>query len=124
MAGKTPQETHRLWEKLFNAGDIEGLLELYEKDVTLFSQPGQMASGIEAARETFQAFIGMEAKFALKDATVAESGDVALIMSPWTATAKGPDGPMDMAGTTSDVLVRGADGGWRFKIDNPYGTGS
>lgn len=124
MAGKTPQETHRLWEKLFNAGDVEGVLELYEKDVALFAQPGQMVNGIDAARETLQMFIGMDAKFTLKDATVAESGDVALIMSPWTATAKGPDGPMDMAGTTSDVLVRGADGAWRFKIDNPYGTGS
>jgi hypothetical protein len=29
-----------------------------------------------------------------------------------------------MAGTTSDGLVRGADGGWRFKNDNPYGTAS
>ena len=124
MAGKTPQETHRLWEKLFNAGDVEGLLELYEKDVAMFPQPGQMVNGIDAVRETLQMFIGMDAKFTLKDATVAESGDVALVMSPWTATAKGPDGPMDMAGTTSDVLVRGTDGGWRFKIDNPYGTGS
>jgi uncharacterized protein (TIGR02246 family) len=124
MAGKTPQETHRQWVKAFNAGDVEGTLELYEKDAALFAQAGQHVSGIDAVRETMQMFIGMEAQFNVQDATVAESGDVALVMAPWTATAKGPDGPMNMAGTTSDVMVRGTDGAWRFKIDNPWGTGS
>ena len=122
--GTTPQDAHRQWEKLFNAGDLEGLLEMYEKDVVLFTQPGQHVSGLDAVRETLQMFIDMDAKFTLQDATIGQSGDIALVMSPWTATAKGPEGPMDMAGTTSDVLVRGADGRWRFKIDNPYGTGS
>ena len=124
MAGKTPQETHRQWEKLFNAGDVEGTLGLYEKDAALVPQPGQLVNGTDAVRETLQMFIGMEAKFTVQDATIAESGDVALVMAPWTATAKGPDGPMDMAGTTGDVMTRGADGEWRFKIDNPWGTGS
>ena len=72
MAGKTPQETHGLWQKLFNAGDIEGTLELYEKDATLFPQPGQMVRGIDAVRETLSMFIGMEAKFTVQDGTVAE----------------------------------------------------
>lgn len=123
MAGRTPQETHRLWERKFNAGDVDGVLELYEKDAALVGQPGQQVHGIDAVRETIQMFIGMDAQFILQDATVVESGDVALVMSPWTATATGPDGQMDMAATTSDVLVRGSDGGWRFKIDNPWGTG-
>jgi uncharacterized protein (TIGR02246 family) len=124
MAGKTPQDAHRQWVTLFNAGDLDNLLELYEKDVVLFAQPGQQVSGIDAAREALQMFIDMGAQFTLQDATVGQSGDIALVMSPWTAKANGPEGPMDMAGTTSDVLVRGTDGGWRFKIDNPYGTGS
>jgi uncharacterized protein (TIGR02246 family) len=124
MAGKTPKETHRQWEKLFNAGDVEGVLELYEKDAALFPQPGQQVNGIDAVRETIKMFVQMEAKFDVQDATIAEAGDVALVMAPWTATAKGPDGAMDMAGTTSDVLVKGSDGAWRFKIDNPYGTGA
>jgi len=124
MAGKTPQETHAQWVDRFNGGDVDGVLELYEKDAALFPQPGQSVNGIDSVRETIQMFVGMEAKFTVQKATVAEAGDVALVMAPWTATAKGPDGPMNMAGTTSDVMVRGSDGAWRFKIDNPYGTGS
>lgn len=124
MAGETPQEVQRQWAKLVSAGELEGVLELYEMDAALLAQPGQVASGIDAVRKTMEMLIGMETKFTLRDAIVAEAGDVALVLTPWTATAKGPDGPMDMAGTTSDVLVRGSDGAWRFKIDNPYGTGS
>lgn len=124
MAGKTPQETHQQWVKAFNAGDAGTVLELCEKDATLFPEPGKMVSGIDAVRETLDMFIGMQAKFDVKDPTVAESGDVALVMAPWTATAQGPDGTMNMAGTTSDVMVRGSDGSWRFKIDNPWGTAS
>lgn len=112
-----------MWAQRFNAGDVDGVLDLYEKDATLVAQPGQQAHGIDAVRETIQMFVGMNAQFTVGEATVAESGDVALAMAPWTATANGPDGPMDMAGTAIDVLVRGSDGGWRFKIDNPWGTG-
>lgn len=124
MAGTTPQETHRLWEERFNGRDIEGLLELYEKDAVFFAQPGQLVEGIDAVRQTLETFIGMDATFTVLEATVGQCGDVALAMAPWTATARGPDGPMDLAGTTTDVMVRGSDGGWRFKIDNPFGTGT
>ena len=124
MAGKTPQETHRLWEKLFNKGDLDTLMELYEKDVAMVPSPGQSVSGIDAAREAMSSFIAMKAQFKLQEAMVVQAGDVALVLSPWTMNAIGPDGPIEMAATTSDVLVRGSDGGWRIKIDNPYGTGS
>ena len=35
----------------------------------------------------------------------------------------GPDGkPMHMHGTASDIMRRGADGAWRYIIDNNQGT--
>ncbi len=120
----TPQEAQRQWAKLVSAGDLEAVLELFEDDAAIAVQPGQVVNGIDAVRGTMQTLIGMEAKFTLQDPIVAESGDVALLLTPWTATARGPEGPMNLAGTTSDVLVRGSDGVWRIKIDNPYGTAS
>jgi ketosteroid isomerase-like protein len=32
MAATTPEQIHRLFEDSFNAGDLDGLMELYEPD--------------------------------------------------------------------------------------------
>jgi hypothetical protein len=32
------------------------------------------------------------------------------------------DGDVDLHGTATDVARRGADGAWRYVIDNPFGT--
>ena len=46
MAATTPEQIHRLFENRFNAGDIDGLMELYEPDAALIAQPGSLAQGI------------------------------------------------------------------------------
>jgi ketosteroid isomerase-like protein len=41
----------------------------------------------------------------------------------WSFTGTGPDGePVKLTGRNADVLRRQSDGGWRFVIDNPWGT--
>jgi ketosteroid isomerase-like protein len=50
------------------------------------------------------------------------SGDIALLISDWTLTGKAADGSdVNMSGTTADVARRGPDG-WKYVIDNPFGT--
>jgi ketosteroid isomerase-like protein len=52
------------------------------------------------------------------------AGDIALSIATWTLKGTGPDGkPIQMEGTTTDVLRRQADGRWLFVIDNPWGQG-
>ena len=43
MPATTPQQIHRLFEEMFNAGDIDGLMTLYEPDSALVPQPGNVA---------------------------------------------------------------------------------
>lgn len=43
-------------------------------------------------------------------------------MYDWTIQGTAADGQtVSLAGTTADVARRGADG-WRFVLDNPFGT--
>lgn len=44
-----------------------------------------------------------------------EVGDLALLIVDWRLG--------DVTGTATDVARRGADGRWRYVIDNPFGTG-
>ena len=125
MAAREPEEAQRFWAERFTAGDLEGLLALYEPNATLMPQPGQAVSGTAAIREALGGFLGLKPIFDLHPAKPAiRSGDLALLHSSWTLSGTGPDGsPLNLSGTTADVVRRQSDGTWLFAIDNPWGTG-
>jgi ketosteroid isomerase-like protein len=51
------------------------------------------------------------------------AGDIAQIVVDWSIDGTGPDGErVHLEGSASDVVRRGADGRWRFVIDNALGT--
>jgi ketosteroid isomerase-like protein len=51
------------------------------------------------------------------------NGDIAQIVVDWSIDGTGPDGEhVHVEGTASDVARRGADGLWRYLIDNRRGT--
>jgi ketosteroid isomerase-like protein len=52
---------------------------------------------------------------------VREGGDVALVLNRWRLDGHGPEGPVEMSGTSADVLRRQNDGSWRVLIDDPWG---
>lgn len=110
------------WADRFNARDTDGILELFTADAVFVPQPGVSVSGdgIRAATEQFLA-LGLPVNLTVRH--VFEAGDVGLAIAAWTLEGTGPDGnPVSLGGSTSDVAVRGADGAWRFVIDNPFGS--
>jgi uncharacterized protein (TIGR02246 family) len=125
MAAREPEEVHRLWTERFKSGDLEGLLALYEPNATLMHQPGQAESGTAAIREALSGLLGFKPTFDMLETKPAiRSGDLALLHSRWTLSGTGPDGsPINLSGTTADVVRRQSDGTWLVAIDNPWGTG-
>ena len=54
---------------------------------------------------------------------VLEAGDTALVANRWRLTGTTPTGePVEMAGTSADVLRRRDDGSWGILIDDPWGA--
>jgi uncharacterized protein (TIGR02246 family) len=122
MSARTPEEAHRLWAEAFSAGDLEGLVALYEPDAIVMPQPGQIVSGHAAIREALGGFLALKPKFDLRFQKALEAGDLALLFSRWTLSGTGPDGAeLSLSGQTSDVVRRQPDGSWLFVIDNPFG---
>ncbi|MDQ6919366.1 MAG: SgcJ/EcaC family oxidoreductase [Candidatus Dormibacteraeota bacterium] len=118
----SPAEVHSSWQQACNAGDLEGLLALYEADVTMVAQPGTVVTGIDAAKGALSGFLGLKLQIKMEPATVFQSGDIALVLSRWTGDATDADGkPLEFSGTTTDVVRRDPDGAWRLVIDNAYG---
>ncbi|GAA3595520.1 hypothetical protein GCM10022419_093520 [Nonomuraea rosea] len=105
-----------------NAGDAQALDRLYEDDGVLVPVPGHPVTGPArlAANQHLQS-LGLPMRARPRHVYV--SGDIALLIVDWSISGTARDGSaVDMSGTATDVVRRGADGRWRYVIDNPHGT--
>ncbi|HEV2812773.1 MAG TPA: SgcJ/EcaC family oxidoreductase [Solirubrobacteraceae bacterium] len=104
------------------AGDLDGALALYEPDATFAPQPGAHVTGLDAIRGALEQFIALNPTLDGEVEKVLEAGDVALVTNRWTLRGTGPDGPLEMAGVSADVMRRQPDGTWRILVDDPWGA--
>jgi uncharacterized protein (TIGR02246 family) len=117
-----PAQLHRQFEERFNAGDIDGLVALYEPDATLIAAPGGVATGLDEIREALGGFLAMQGEITLDTKLALTVGDVAYLANTWSLEAKDADGnPQSMGATTAEVARRQDDGRWLYVIDNAWG---
>jgi uncharacterized protein (TIGR02246 family) len=124
MAERGPVEAHALFQKAFNAGDLQGLMALYEPDAILIPQPGaEPVKGTQAIRSALEQFLALNGKVELQTKHVVQHGDIALLRSAWRVKGTGPDGkPVEMSHGSAEVVRRQPDGSWRYIIDHPFGS--
>lgn len=123
MPGQNPVDTVNELIEAMNRGDVEAAVALYEPHAILVAEPGKLATGTKAIRTALEGFMALRPTLRGDTHQCLEGGNLALFCSKWTLTGTGPDGkPVEMGGTSSDVLRRQADGSWLIVIDNPWGT--
>lgn len=123
MAATDPQAVHALFLERFQAGDVDGLLDLYEPTATFVAEPGTPVAGHEAIRAAIAGFLALGGTFTMESRLLAQTGDLAQLASIWTLSAKNADGsPLELAGVGTEVARRQADGTWKLAIDNPWGV--
>lgn len=107
----------------FNARDLDGLLALNTDDVVFVPAPGQPVTGEAAVRGALEQFLALNLPISMTVRHVFQSGTTGLAIADWTITGTGPDGSeINLAGTTADIAVYDEQHGWRYIIDNPFGT--
>jgi enoyl-CoA hydratase len=120
MCVNDPEALGRLFAERVNAGDLSGLLALYEDGATLVGPDGGTASGSDAIRERLEALLAMTPEITLTSCRAVMAGDLALMSSRWRMSLGGEvDGSTGFDGTSTEVARRQADGGWLYVIDNP-----
>ncbi|MEU3776671.1 nuclear transport factor 2 family protein [Streptomyces sp. NPDC032472] len=120
---RTAEEHGNLYVERFNAGDVEALRIMYTEDAVSVWEPGNPLSG-KAREEALVEFLAQKPRMT---ATLREkhvTGNTALLVVDWSIDIPTDEGEEHLEGTGLDVLRLGADGAWRFAIDNPYGSGS
>jgi uncharacterized protein (TIGR02246 family) len=122
MPATTPEQIHRLFEEMFNAGDIDGLMTLYEPDPALVPQPGSVAKGTEQVRAALEAYLALGGRISLDTKLVVTVGDLAYLSNTWSLEGTRPDGePLALGATTAEVARRQSDGSWLYVIDTAWG---
>lgn len=118
-----PESAHRLFEERFNAGDLDGMLALYEDDATFVRGPGDYVNGRAALAEGLRGFLATKGKIRLDTRYAVQHGELALLSNEWTLTGTDAGGqPFTMSGRTVEVVRRQADGRWLYVIDHPWGA--
>lgn len=121
MPAKTPEDVDRLFAECVNAGDVEGVVALYEPHATLLLQDGAPSSGTEAIRVAIADFIAMKPSLRVSIRQVVRGGgDIAAVYNDWELTLIGPDGKtIEDGGKACEIVRRHPDGSWKFVIDDP-----
>ena len=104
---REPEDLGRFFVQRASAGDLDGLVALYEQGAVLATGPGEVAAGSEAIRQQLAQFLAGMPKLSGESQPAVRCGDLAL-----TSTKFG-------GGATAEVARRQSDGSWLWVIDQP-----
>ena len=116
-----PEQTTDVFVHFFNQGNIDHLIAAYYADgAVLAAAPGNAASGANL-RTALQAYLDVKGTMRATTRHALVAGDTALLIIDWVIDGRDPGGqPLEIKGTSTDVVRRSADGLWRCVIDNPH----
>jgi len=118
MTARSATDLIKLFSERFSAGDIDGLVELYEDDAVFPNHHGTY-KGIEQIRPVLQGYINSGAKIEFNRQVSFETGGIALVQNGWTLTTTGGD---LVTGVSVEVAREQSDGTWKYIIDSPDGA--
>jgi ketosteroid isomerase-like protein len=110
------------FERAFNTFDPTILDQLYEPGAGFVPTPGHMVTGTDRLRANGE-FLRLRVPIRVTPRQTYVVGDLALLIVDFVIAGSAPDGDeVRIEGTATDVARRGADGFWRYAIDNPFGA--
>ena len=104
---KEPNDLERFFVERANAGDVEGLVALYEPDATLACGDGEVVVGLDQIRKFFVKFLASRPYLSPSaQAPALCSANVALTSSR-----------LDNGDITAEIARRQPDGTWLWAVD-------
>ena len=104
---RQPEDLDRLFLERANAGDVEGVVDLYEPGAVLAFPPGRLTAGRAAIREVYADLLASRPRLTGEIRPAIRNGDIAI-----TSTVRAGN-------ATVEVARRQPDGSWLWLIDQP-----
>lgn len=106
-SAQEPNDLERLFVERANAGDVEGLVALYEPNAVVAYNGGELAIGVKQIREFFEKFLANRPCLdSSAQATALRSGDIALTSSR-----------LSNGDLTAEIAKCQPDGSWLWVVD-------
>jgi uncharacterized protein (TIGR02246 family) len=116
----TPEALMRTFSDRVHAGDLDGLVALYEPAAVFEPQPGVVVEGHQAIRQALGELLALRPTMVAETVEVLQADDVALVINDWTMTGTAPDGSeVRQGGRSADVVRRQPNGTWLVLVDHP-----
>jgi ketosteroid isomerase-like protein len=107
----------------FNSGKVSAMMGLYAPEAVFIAKDGRTITDHTEIAAELERDLKLGLPLEAKARHVFVAGDIAQIVLDWSIDGTGPDGKhVHLGGSASDILRRGADGLWRYIIDNNQGT--
>lgn len=115
-----PEDLHRVFAERANAGDLEGLLALYEDGAAFVASHEPHATGSDAIRARLEGLLAIAPQITPTSSRAVIAADIALLSNSFRITMGPGDGERaGLEGTGTEVARRQPDGSWRYVIDDP-----
>lgn len=119
----TPEDVIPSLLERFNSRNLEAMMALYAPEAVFVAKDGRTITDRNEFAALFQHDMNLGLPLKANVRHVFVGGDTAQIVLDWSIEGTGPDGKgVDLGGSASDIVRRGADGVWRYIIDNNQGT--
>jgi ketosteroid isomerase-like protein len=124
MPARSPEDLQDLYAGYFNAGDVEGIVTLYEPHALRAGQAG-LVVGVDAIREVLSSALRMRERtgqlWHIKSVRVFSTGGLALSRTVWRVERRDRDGnKVEHELVTVEVCRQQDDGTWKYVIDAPF----
>ena len=118
ITADTPEQVVAILDEAFMRGDLDTIAGFYDDAAVVVPTPGVEARGVEQIRAFYQRMLQPGITVRQDVTRVLEADGVALFLSRWTAESKSE--PTQQF-TSTVVLRRHPDTGWKVLIDNARG---
>ena len=120
MPALNPTDLSRLFAERASAGELEGMMALYEEGAKFVGPDGGDADGRDAIRERLEGLLAMAPHITPTDVRAVRAGDIALLSNRWRMTFGESNGAQTgLEGVSTEVARRQSDGSWLYVIDDP-----
>ena len=125
---EAPEEAPEDWPRLFtehlNAGDLDGVIALYEAGATFVQQSGDTLVGRDRIRRVIAGLIATSTRLQSRVVRAVTVDDVAVLYTDFDGvTVDASGGQVDVRHHAMEVLRRQRDGKWKLIVGDPHARG-
>ena len=120
MLPNEPEDWPRLFELLFNAGDLDAVLALYEPGARFVTPSGETLVGRDAIRKVLAAMIHAQTQLHSRVLKAVTVGDITQLYTDFEGTTVDSSRKaVSVHNKAIEILHRQPDGDWKLIIGDP-----